>query len=189
MIQIDHKRKLPNFIVYTTILICIGPFILNLCGLDFGSLKTKLDPELLSLPKSQMADALFYKLRGAFTHALLEWSAFAVAIFCYVLSLVHFTIKKNPATPIIGLAIFCAGCVDAFHTLAAARLIESVAENSNLIPFTWAISRVFNAVILIIGCSLIIQQQKNGKKWGSHFSMLRNSLLLVFLSYVVIFIK
>jgi hypothetical protein len=38
--------------------------------------------------------------------------------------------------PIIGVALLCAGFMDAFHTLAATRIIEANAQNSNFIPFT-----------------------------------------------------
>lgn len=45
--------------------------------------------------------------------------------------------------------------VDAFHVLAADRLISATADNREFIPFTWAISRTFNAVIPVSALALI----------------------------------
>jgi hypothetical protein len=50
--------------------------------------------------------------------------------------------------------------MDAFHTLAAGRLIEATADNTTLIPFTWAICRLFNALILVTGVSLLMVKEK-----------------------------
>ncbi len=113
-----------------------------------------------------MVDSLHLTLSGSFTHTILEWSAFCIAIFTVMLAFVHFDINRDITTPIIGLVLFFAGMTDAFHTLAADRLVEAVADNRNLIPFTWAICRLFNALIMIvwIGVFLIIgpKAQKGG---------------------------
>ncbi|MEM7557193.1 MAG: ATP-binding protein, partial [Cyanobacteria bacterium P01_A01_bin.84] len=49
--------------------------------------------------------------------------------------------------------------MDAFHTLAATRLIEAVADNNNLIPFTWALCRLCNALLTIIGVSIFLTRK------------------------------
>ena len=152
--DVDSRRgqRLPNWIVLGVIGICTVPFVLSLLGVDFGSAKRPVDfAAAATLPSHEATDSMFHGLRGAFTHTLLEWSAFAAAIFTVLLAFAHYAIKRDPATPIIGLALVCSGLMDAFHTLAADRLIESVAENRNLIPFTWAIARVFNVLIIIAG--------------------------------------
>lgn len=63
----------------------------------------------------------------------------------------HYGIHGDIAIPIMGVAIFCAGSVDAFHTLAATRIISAQAANTDFISFTWAFSRIFNACIMITG--------------------------------------
>ncbi len=58
------------------------------------------------------------------------------------------------------MALFCAGALDVFHVLAPDRLIAAVADNRQLIPFTWAVSRLFNAVILIAGPLVLLLRPK-----------------------------
>ena len=129
-------------------------------GISFASTSTSFDlGDAANWPKHQQLDAFFYRLSGAFTHTLLEWTAFCAAIFTVALAFSHYVISKDYTTPVIGAALFLAGCMDAFHTLAADRLIEAVADNRNLIPFTWAICRIFNAIILIGGVSLLLMRK------------------------------
>ncbi len=95
-------------------------------------------------------------LRGSFTHTLLEWSALCAAIFVGILAFVQFRLTRESSLPIIGMALMCAGAMDAFHTFAADRLIHAVADNRDLIPFTWALCRLFNGMILMIGVGLFV---------------------------------
>lgn len=143
--------------VWAVVVICVLPTLLNLLGVDFGSPSRPFDASAtLNMPKIEVIDVLHRTLLGSFTHTILEWSAFCTAIFTVILSLIHFYIKGDVITPIIGVALFSAGCMDAFHTLAADRLIQGVADNQNLIPFTWAICRLFNALILLIGAGIFL---------------------------------
>jgi two-component system, NtrC family, sensor kinase len=80
------------------------------------------------------------------------------------------------------VALFCAGMMDAFHTLAADRLINAVADNTNLIPFTWAICRLFNALIVLVGVSLLLLAKPQQIKHGSPF-ILVTSLLFGAIAY------
>lgn len=151
-----NKEKLPTSTILAVTAICVAPFILNLFGLDFGSKQRPFDSFVSDGPSSQQSlDYMFHSLSGSFTHTILEWSAFCSAIFTVVLSFCLFYVKRNISIPIVGVALFCAGCMDAFHTLAADRLIEATADNHNLIPFTWAVSRMFNAFILIVGIGFL----------------------------------
>ena len=159
---------------------CITPFILNCLGIDFSSTSTAL-PEHRSI----LLDDLFYRLSGAFTHTILEWSAFSVAIMTALFGFIHYRVAKEVTIPVICVALFCAGSMDAFHTLAADRLITSVAENSKLIPFTWAISRTFNALIIIIGVSLFILNPQLSKKAGLGF-VISTSLFFVAIAFFII---
>ncbi|HEY9658880.1 MAG TPA: MASE3 domain-containing protein, partial [Allocoleopsis sp.] len=69
-------------------------------------------------------------------------------------------------TPILGVTLLCAGVMDAFHTLAADRLLEAVADNQNLIPFTWVLCRLCNALLTIVGVSLFLVG--NPKRWAGN---------------------
>jgi len=147
-------------ITWSLVAICVLPFILNQFGIDFGSKSPPFDPSLQPTGPGALTDAMHKSLSGSFTHTILEWSAFCVAIFIGIFSFVHFNIRKDVTTPIIGAALFFAGSMDAFHTLAADRLIEAVADNQNLIPFTWAICRIFNILIMISGVTILLINKK-----------------------------
>ncbi|ALO35480.1 hypothetical protein CMT41_12700 [Colwellia sp. MT41] len=139
----DRNKK--AFLVLVLVL-CLLPSLLNVLGIDFSSNITALN-----FKQTIEANHLFYALAGALHHTLLEWSAVVLALLTFILALVHYRIHRDVAIPIMGMAIFCAGSVDAFHTLAATRIISAQAENTDFIPFTWALSRIFNACIMITG--------------------------------------
>ncbi len=156
-------NKLPKQVVWAVVAICLLPITLNLFGVDFASQKNSADlADIIRNSPNKITDTMFFKLRGAFSHTLLEWTAFCTALFTVLLSMAHFKIKNDLATPLIAITLFYAGCMDAFHTLAAARLIEAVADNRDLIPFTWAICRLFNPIITIAGIVIIILSKKKG---------------------------
>jgi len=135
-----------KFFLVLVLTLCLLPFVLNLFGFSFASVITPLNSN-----EPIMANHLFQALSGAIQHTLLEWSAVVLALLTFILALVHYRIHRDIAIPIMGMAIFCAGSVDAFHTLAATRIISAEAANTDFIPFTWALSRIFNATIMIIG--------------------------------------
>ena len=157
--EMQCQIKFPYIFVAAIFGICVLPYLLNLFGFDFGSRKMafKFDATQDLLPH-EAADYIFHSLSGSFTHTILEWSAFCVAIMTVAMSFTHFNIKRDAAAPIIGVALFCAGCMDAFHTLAADRLINDLTDDKNLIPFTWAICRLFNALIMIFGVVIIMER-------------------------------
>lgn len=155
------QSTLPNWLIATVVVVCSVPILLMQLGADFSSDRDRFDPAaLVDADPATLEDALHRALSGSFTHTILEWSAFSVAILTVILSLVHFGIRRDPATPVLGVALFCAGCMDAFHTLAADRLIEAVAPNQDLIPYTWAIARLFNALILIAGAGIFLVRKE-----------------------------
>ena len=178
--------KLPKILIWLVWLICLLPFTLNLLGIDFAS-PAPPDVNLIQQVSevAQDKEIMYRALAGSFLHTILEWSAFCAAIFTVILSFAHFKIKADVTTPIIGVTLFCAGMMDAFHTLAADRLIEAVADNRNLIPFTWAICRVANALLTIIGIS-IFMLGKSKKISGNFRFVTLISLGFGLLSYAVI---
>ncbi len=139
----------PRFFIWLVIAICVAPLLLNLLGFDFST-------QIKISTTNNATDAIFYKLSGAFVHTIFEWSAVMVAVLTVILAFTHYRISGDVTTPLIAVALFMAGCMDAFHTLAADRLIEAVADNRNLIPFTWAISRLFSALIMMTGVGIFL---------------------------------
>ena len=155
----SYNRKLHLPVQFTVLVffICLLPWGLNYLGIDFGSHEVPLTPETAALiPANAFTDTLYRTLSGSFTHTILEWSAFCTAIFTVILAFAHFFTTRNVTTPVLGVVLLCAGMMDAFHTLAADRLIDAVADNRNLIPFTWALCRLFNVVLTMVGVSLFL---------------------------------
>ncbi len=162
--------KPSQLLVFFVIVICVSPFLLNLLGFDFASSK------IVSLKTD--SNYVFHQLGGAIHHALLEWTAVSIALFTSIASFVHYKIKRNIGIPIIGLSILAAGFVDAFHTLAAMRIINANTPSEDFIPFTWALSRIFNAGIIILG-SLFILWWQNKLKHKREPSDVNNKNLLI----------
>lgn len=128
----DFQFPLP--LLWAVLLLCILPIVFNLFGVNFGSQGQGFNVQevaALDLPKGALLDRMFYTLTGGLHHGLLEWTAVCVAYLTILLAFAHFAINKDITTPIIGIALFCSGTMDAFHTLAAMRLINAVADNSD----------------------------------------------------------
>jgi signal transduction histidine kinase len=179
--QVGEEHQLPLWVTISVIVICITPFILQGFGLDFGN---HPDPG----KATSTVDEMFYRLSGGFTHALLEWTAVCAAIFVVVLAFSHYSINHDVTTPVIGVALFCAGIMDAFHTLAATRLITAVADNQDLIPFTWALSRIFNAVIMLVGVGIFLTGKQISPKKGIKFIALI-SISFALIGYILIYLS
>lgn len=179
--------KLPRALVVSVLAICVLPSLLNLVGVDFAA--NPAAPSFAEAGRqspSELADAMHRAMAGGFIHTILEWSAFTMAIFAVLLALIHFTIRRRDVTtPIVGVALFCAGTMDAFHALAADHLITAVADNRNLIPFTWAVCRLFSALIMLSGVSVLLLRNGKHKTSGVRF-VLTTSITLGAMAYGII---
>lgn len=152
----ESRNNMFYKIFLLTFLVCLLPALLNLLGFNFASQSIALDAGKVATDGIAIDD-VFHALTGSTHHALLEWSAVITALLTVLLSFAHFGISKDVTTPIIGVAMFFSGMMDAFHTLAAMRLIEASASNIDLIPFTWALSRTFNAAIMMVGVLICLR--------------------------------
>lgn len=179
-------KKLPPLFLTGVIAICMAPSILNQFGVDFGTQTDLANFQYYkNISTHKIVDEMHHALKGSFTHTLLEWSAFCVAIFTVILAFVHFHLKGSIVTPVVGIALFLAGSMDAFHTLAATRLIEAVADNKDLIPFTWAICRLFTAFIMIAGMGIALITGMRQHRGGMRFVILI-SMAFGFIAYSII---
>ena len=157
-----ERVRLPGKAVAVIIAICVAPALLGLLGVDLGASAAGGHPsEWWELEGVRLMDAMHAGLSGSFVHALLEWSAVVAALFTALLALVYFVMHRDVTTPVIGLALLCAGTVDAYHTLAAVRLISGSTDSARLIPFTWALSRSFQAVVLMGGIGVFLIRRKS----------------------------
>ncbi len=160
---------LVRYFLTVVIIVSLVPAALQVLGADFSSFGDRPNlPEWLSLKPTQVLTQMHYVLRGSFVHTVLEWSSVCTALFTVLLSLLHYSFHRDVVTPLIGIAMFFAGCMDAFHTLAADRLLEGVADNRDLIPFTWAICRTFSAMILSGGALLLLRLRRPQFLEGFH---------------------
>ena len=183
----DSTTRMPTHLITLLLVICVTPLLMTLLGVDFGTFSRPLDLAWAQhAPAELVIDAQFQALAGAFNHTLVEWSAFAVAVFVAFLAFGHYQITRDATTPIIGVAFFMAGCMDAFHTLAADRLIEAVADNRDLIPFTWALCRSFTALIMIGGAAILLLQSPIHQRRSGIKFVVAISLLFGFIAYGVI---
>jgi methyl-accepting chemotaxis protein/uncharacterized membrane protein HdeD (DUF308 family) len=105
---------------------------------------------------AKFVDHMFFALRGGFWHMLLEWSSIVVAVITAGLAFAHYRTSQNIVVPFIGVVMLCAGFMDAFHTVAASRIVNAAAANKDLIPFTWAEARMFNSITLLLGLAVLL---------------------------------
>jgi len=166
--------------------VCFLPFFVSVLGVDFATPGIRSeDTGLADIEKS------FLALRGGLVHALLEWSAVTIALLVMIVSLLHYYFHQDITIPIIGTALLCAGFTDAFHTLAAMRIIEAKAENSDFIPFTWALSRMFNGAIILVGSILCIwllslKAPKEGQQWKHGIFLGLIIFVFILIAYYVV---
>lgn len=185
-----HERRSIQYLTLVTIGVCILPMLLEMLGLDFSTqAATVVPPSMLGEQNTvQLTNEIHGVLRGSFVHTILEWSAFCTGVLTAILAFVHFALDRDVATPIVGLSMFYAGCMDAFHTLAADRLITGVAASETLIPFTWAICRLFSALILVVGVGFFLISPKRGfqSRGGKMSFLLTASIVLALFAYITI---
>ena len=151
--------------------LCLLPAVLMSCGIDFSSRHDLSGSAIESLVVQPSL------LRGSYTHTILEWSAVGAAAFACLLCLSYFVLSDEPSVPVIAIALACAGAMDAFGTLAADHLIVATVDNRELIPFTWALSRLFNSVILLVGLGLLIRHRPAAR--GRHPRRTKRSVATV----------
>jgi two-component system sensor histidine kinase/response regulator len=158
------ENKIFKLLILSVVAACVLPSLLNSFGVDFGSSES-----------------------GASVHTILESIAFCVAIFVGILCLIHFKISRDAVSPIIGLALLCAGSVDAFHVLVADQLIKNVSNNQDVFSFTWIISRFLNAFIMVFGLGiLLIRKSKRKQKVGYGFVIIMG-LVFATLTFVTVY--
>ncbi|MEE9129199.1 MAG: EAL domain-containing protein [Phycisphaerales bacterium] len=167
--------------------LCVAPLILIALGIGFSTAAEPLSPQtVVGLSPAQLGEAAHRALRGSFTHTLLEWTALCAAAFVGILALVQYRLTREPSLPIIGMALVCAGAMDGFHTFAADRLISAVADNRNLIPFTWAICRFFNGAIMLVGVGIFAFFPKRQFSTRGNVFIVGISLCFVVAAYLII---
>ncbi|TYK66377.1 response regulator [Colwellia echini] len=171
-------------------LISLLPSLLNFLAIDFSSPEFTLNM-LGAIDNTTDIKTLTQNFTGVMQHTLLDWPAVIFAILIFVLSLVHYRVHRDISTPIIGIAVLCAGFADAFHTLSANQLISIEPTNTNYLPLTWALSRILNALIMILAtilCLYFYRKNNNAIKDQSfnYFKQIKNYQILLIIGIVFI---
>ncbi len=180
------ESKISRRVAWVVVALCGLPLLLGQLGIQFDSPPNYLDWNATApLGASQRAHAAYESLAAAFVHTILEWSAVCIAIFTVFLAFIHFSLKRDVTTPVIGVALLCAASMDAFHTLAADRLIEVAADIRRFLPYTWAVGRVFTAAIMIVGVAIFLVRGQKRTRGGIGL-VIGVSLAFGFVAYGVI---
>nr|WP_256471383.1 PAS domain S-box protein [Solitalea agri] len=108
-------------------------------------------------------NVIYYALAGRFVHIILVSIAIGIAFLTIILAFVDYSIKRDITTPIVGVALFCAGLFDVFHILSATQLLSITTELVDISAFTWLLSSGYHAFILIIGTGMFLIMRPVGK--------------------------
>lgn len=148
----------PKKITYCVIFLCLLPFVFLVLRdhSTYGHLSHLNQTVLKNISAPSLERLLYQHLSDAFLHTLLEWSAVCIAMLTLVLSCIHYRLTHNVFTVLMGLILFFSGCLDAFHILATDHLLPVVYSVPSFIPLTWALSRLFHALMLIIVVAILL---------------------------------
>ncbi|WP_444994665.1 ATP-binding protein [Aliikangiella sp. IMCC44359] len=139
------------WLLWGILLICCAPLLFPI---DLASYSETSDIQILiqqEVSPTTLQEKILHSLQGEVHHALMEWSAITIALLCLFMAFSRFKINQDIVAPLIGLALAFSGVLDALHVLSATRIIESAAGNQEIMPFTWAVARIFNALVLLLG--------------------------------------
>ena len=172
------SSRFPQSVTWTVLLLCAAPPLLNLFGVNFGAKFIPFDPREYSL--------LDGPLQAVFVFALLEWTAFCIALITVTMSFLQYFLTRDLITPIIGTALFFSGCIDAFHVLAATQLTETVLNLEQFTPWVWTLSRLSNSLIVVAGTLPFLWKERRAQtNHGVRYTLL-TGILCALMSYAVV---
>lgn len=146
---------------FATILLCSLPFLLHLFGFNPHFSNQFIDlSSINTINEIGNQENLSPLLRGKFIHTIIVSFSITIAFVITILSFIDYIIKKNVSTPIVGIALFCSGMLDFVHIISSNQIIHYELNNIDISSFTWLFSRVFHALILILGVGIFLLQGK-----------------------------
>lgn len=156
-----NKYGINYLYFFATLLICSIPYLIHLLGFDLH-----LNNKLVDLSSVNIINELGQEenlsplLKGKFIHTIIVSVSITIAFVITILSFIDYIIKKNVSTPIVGIALFCSGMLDFVHIISSNQIIHYELNNIDISSFTWLFSRVFHALILILGVGIFLLQGK-----------------------------
>ena len=165
-IDASHKRvEMPLWLVTAVVLLCVLPSLLNVLGTSLVRTGTRVaDPRVAQHRVPSAQAAVGPRLRESSFRTILAWSSFSAAMFTVVLTFVHYGATRDVVTPIIGVTLFWAACTQAVQAVAIGELAGISAAGEDLVPFSWTVCRVFNALIPLVGVGFLLAVGE--RKWG-----------------------
>lgn len=182
--------ELPRPVVIAVCMISFFPAFATLLGLDL-SMNDVRPPETVEYRRiaDETTDA-YFDLAGAFAFGILEWTAACIAMVTAALSIVHYRLKEDVTTPIIGTAMFCGGTLDAFIALAGTHLAFMIYSPESFLPFMWAISRSFQLLVIIAGTApFLLQWEVTNQQRKSEVRYIASvGVLFTLMAYATVYI-
>ena len=149
---------LPPLLAWGIVFVCVLPSLLILLGVDLG---TPLGRRVL-LEASGERILPFGMVRGSILHTLMEWTAVCVAGMTAFLALLHYRNTSNPITPVLFVALSVSACADVAHILLSGDAFAPGIVGGPVVPFSWAVSRLYFASILVMGVAYRLLQDHDG---------------------------
>lgn len=187
-----RRLSFPDWLVWAVVGISFVPSLCRLFDVDFGvphyqvgNLEADAENPTAVPPNS----VAVVGGRGPTIHVLLEWTAVCIAGFSVVFAVAHYSIRRDVTTPIIAAALCFAGLVDLFRVLAILGLTENLRDVADFIPFTWALSRTYHAVILLAGTLPFVVDPRNAEQRVDRVTkgyLLIAGIAFLMLSYVLV---
>ena len=183
-----EEVRAPGLLIAVVALTAL-PSVLQLLGIDLGTPEAVGSPAVRQLlqdtarnPSADFTGVLYDNLSGSFVHTVLEAIGFCAALFTVVLALLHYDVRRDAATPVIGAALFSAGTLDAFHALAVDRIV--LGHSEHFAAFTWLAGRMFHGLIVIVGAGIVLARPTPPRERDVRF-VLSGTVLFALLALVV----
>ncbi len=164
---IHPQKRLPDALIWGIVLVSAAPIVPVATGLDLG-LPSGPTPGGLP-PGPELVESVYAAMAGAFLHTLLECASIALAVFTVLLAFTVYRRSGDVVAPLMGVALVCAAAMDGMHLLASDRLMVAASDPGRFIPFTWATSRLFCALVLMLGAALLTMERMAAKRRGPRF--------------------
>lgn len=140
----NRYTQLPSIIVWSVVILCLIPAAITILNPEYAD-EINFNAKQYFNSQGQLIAPVPQ------SYVLFQWSAFCIAIFTAVISLVHYKLKQDLTTAVICIALFFSGMLDGLQVLASTNIAFDVKDPKEFIPLTWVISRFFNIGFLIAG--------------------------------------
>ncbi len=139
---VGKEYRLPNKVIALIVFLCALPAIFNYFGIDFGLPHGLYPLERLSkLSFAEFENEIYNIFDGDIVFAFLDWAAITIALCTVLLVFFHYSFSKNALVFLLGVMLLFRGISDAFHSIFANHLIDTVLESERFIPLAWVVSQ------------------------------------------------